>query len=270
MLYAELQSEIEKLQVANTPFCVATIVDGQGSIPQVIGAKAIFTTDGLHTGTVGGGKLEIKCRDKASELLTAIETEPNFFARWNIQKDVNMTCGGEVAMYFEVFRPESEWNIVVFGAGHVSQKLCRFLTELECRVLCIDTRQEWLDKLPQSERLEAHQVDHFEDGVERINPSDTVILMTMGHSSDVPVLKKIHQSAMTLPFVGMIGSDSKARIVRKELQEDKLPDAFIDSIICPIGDPEVGDNTPPEIAVSVVSQLLKMRQSSSAKQPEKV
>ena len=94
--------------------------------------------------------------------------------------------------------------------------------------------------------------------------------MTMGHSSDVPVLKKIHQSAMTLPFVGMIGSDSKARIVRKELQEDKLPDAFIDSIICPIGDPEVGDNTPPEIAVSVVSQLLKMRQSSSAKQPEKV
>ncbi len=270
MLYAELQSEIEKLQVANMPFCVTTIVDGRGSIPQVVGAKAIFTTDGLHAGTVGGGKLEIKCKDKAAELLTAKESDPTFFARWNIQKDVNMTCGGEVAMYFEVFRPESEWNIVVFGAGHVSQKLCRFLIELECRVLCIDTRQEWLDKLPNSERLEAHQVDHFEDGVELINPADTVILMTMGHSSDVPVLKKIHQSGMSLPFVGMIGSDSKARIVRQELLEDKLPEAFIDSIACPIGDPEVGDNTPPEIAVSVVSQLLRMRQSNAAAQPETV
>ncbi|MDP7623354.1 MAG: XdhC family protein [Rhodospirillales bacterium] len=270
MLYAELQSEIEKLQVANTPFCVATIVDGRGSIPQEVGAKAIFTTEGLHAGTVGGGRLEIKCRDKAAELLTANESEPNFFARWNIQKDVNMTCGGEVAMYFEVFRPESEWNIVVFGAGHVSQKLCRFLIELECRILCIDTRQEWLDKLPKSERLEAHQVDHFEDGVERINPVDTVILMTMGHASDVPVLKKIHQTGMSLPFVGMIGSDSKARIVRKELQEDNLPDTFIDSIVCPIGDPEVGDNTPPEIAVSVVSQLLRMRQSCQADQSETV
>lgn len=259
MLNAELQIEIEKLQVANAEFCVVTMVDGKGSIPQIIGAKAIFTANGLQFGTVGGGRMEVKCQDKAAELLNGDSSVKNFFARWNIQKDINMTCGGEVAFYFEIYRPEIEWNVVIFGAGHVSQKLCRFLVELECRVLCIDTRQEWLDKLPGSDRLEAYHVNDFEDGVERIKPTDTVILMTMGHSSDVPVLKDIEKAGLNLPFLGMIGSDSKARIVRKEMLEDGIPAAFIDSIICPIGDQDVGDNTPPEIAVSIVSQLLRER-----------
>ncbi|MAF49610.1 MAG: XdhC family protein [Rhodospirillales bacterium] len=263
MLNTELHSEMEKLNFANTPFCIVTIVDGAGSIPQIVGAKAIFTSGGLHFGTVGGGRLEVKCQEKVSELLAADHTVKNAFARWNIQKDVNMTCGGEVALYFEIYRPEDNWNIVIFGAGHVSQKLCRFLIELDCRVICVDTRKEWLDKLPISDRLETYRVDDFTAGVDRIAPTDTVILMTMGHASDMPVLKKIQSTGLSVPFLGMIGSESKARIVRKELREDKVPDAFIDSIICPIGDPELGDNTPPEIAVSVVSQLLRMRQNGA-------
>ena len=264
MLNGELHGEIEKLQVANVPFCLVTMVDGKGSIPQIIGAKAIFTGDGLHIGTVGGGRMEVKCQEKAKELLNGDSSEKNFFARWNIQKDINMTCGGEVAFYFEVFRPEIDWNIVIFGAGHVSQKLCRFLSELECRVLCIDTRQEWLDKLPDSDRLEAFHVNDFEDGVERIQPTDTVILMTMGHSSDVPVLKGIQAVGLDLPFLGMIGSESKARIVRKEMLKVRISEPFIDSIVCPIGDQDVGDNTPPEIAVSIVSQLLRERAKEKA------
>ena len=91
-----------------------------------------------------------------------------------------------------------------------------------------------------------------------------MILMTMGHSSDVPVLKDIQQAGLDLPFLGMIGSESKARIVRKEMLADGIPEAFIDSIKCPIGDQDVGDNTPPEIAVSIVSQLLRERQKAEA------
>jgi xanthine dehydrogenase accessory factor len=262
VLNAELQTEIEKLDIAATPFCVVTIVDGRGSIPQIIGAKALFTGEGLHFGTVGGGRLEVKCQEKVRELLAAKPAVRNAFVRWNIQRDVDMTCGGEVALYFEVYRPENAWNIVVFGAGHVAQKLCRILVELDCRVICVDTRKEWLEKLPVSERLEICHVDDFTDGVARIAPTDTVILMTMGHSSDVPVLKKIHKAGLNLPFLGMIGSDSKAKIVRKELRDDGVAAGFVDAIVCPIGDPDVGDNTPPEIAVSVVSQLLRTRKAA--------
>ena len=56
----------------------------------------------------------------------------------------------------------------------------------------------------------------------------------------------------------MIGSDAKSGIVRRQLAADGLPREFIDSIICPLGD-KLGDNTPGEIAVGIVSQLLRLR-----------
>ncbi len=258
MLNNELHSEIEKLDVANTPFCVVTIVDGRGSIPQIIGAKAIFTNDGLHFGTVGGGRLEVKCQEKVSELLAAGHTVKNAFARWNIQKDINMTCGGEVALYFEVYRPEADWNIVVFGAGHVSQQLCGLLADLDCRLLCVDTRRDWLDKLPASDGLETLLVEDYVDGVTRIPLNATIIIMTAGHASDVAILKRVEARDLDPAYIGVIGSASKSRILRRELRDAGASPAFIDAITCPIGE-QFGDNTPPEISISIVSQLLKSR-----------
>ncbi|MDP6172774.1 MAG: XdhC family protein [Rhodospirillales bacterium] len=264
MFSADFFKEIETLRGANLPFCVATIVDGRGSIPQIIGAKAIFTSAGLHAGTIGGGRIEVKCQEVAGGLLAADDPAKNYFVRWNIQKELGMTCGGEVAVYFEVFGPDVEWNIVVFGAGHVSQKLCRFLIELDCQVTCVDQRAEWLDKLPREPRLECLHVEDYSEGVKRITPGATVILMTMGHGSDVPILKNIAKENPPMAYLGLIGSDAKWNTVKKELGEEGVAPDFIDKIICPIGD-EIGDNTPPEIAFSIVSQLLKMRGAETKK-----
>lgn len=260
MFNSDFFREIGTLRDGNVPFCVVTIVDGRGSIPQIIGAKAIFTRDGLHAGTIGGGRIEVKCQEVASQLLQSDKPLRNRFVRWNIQKELGMTCGGEVALYFEVYRQEIEWNIVVFGAGHVSQKLCRFLIELDCHVLCVDPRAEWLGKLPREPRLETLHVKDYSEGIARIAPGATVILMTMGHGSDIPILKNIARENPPLSYLGLIGSASKWRTVRKELLEDGLAPEFVERIICPIGE-EIGDNTPPEIAFSIVSQLLKLRRA---------
>ncbi len=262
MLNAAFLEGIETLQNKNVAFCVVTIVDGRGSIPQIIGAKAIFTDEGLFLGTVGGGKIEARCLAKAVELLRHDRTVDTHFQRWNLQKHVGMTCGGEVALFFEVHRPELVWNIVIFGAGHVSQKLCRFLVELDCHVTCVDTRAEWLEKLPRSDRLRTYHVDDYRDGVDRITRESFVILMTMGHNSDVPVLLAIEKSNLRPPYIGVIGSESKCRILERELRAAGASSEYTDRIICPIGD-KVGNNTPPEIAVGVVSQLLRLRRSAS-------
>lgn len=253
--------QLERLQAKGIGFCLATIVDGRGSIPQVIGARAIFTKDGLAYGTVGGGTLEVMCQKKARELLLHDQVVENLFQRYNLHRDLGMTCGGEVALYFEVYRRELDWNIVIFGAGHVAQTLCRFLIELDCHVICVDTRDEWLDRLPRSEKLETCHVRDYRDGVERIDPGADVILMTMGHSSDLPILKEIERRKLEIAHLGVIGSDSKSKIVRKQLGDDELPRAFIDKIICPLGE-KIGNNTPAEIAVGIVSQLLRLRHAS--------
>ena len=258
MLDRSFIRQIESLQHEGIPFCVATIVDARGSIPQIVGARAIFTRKGLAHGTVGGGTLEATCHKKALELLEGNEAVSTHFQRYNLQKDLGMTCGGELALFFEVHRQELAWNIVIFGAGHVAQTLCRFLVELECHVVCVDTRAEWLERLPRSDKLEACHVIHYCDGIDRIVPGADVILMTMGHGSDMPVLKEIENRKMPIAHLGVIGSDAKSGIVRRQLAADGLPRGFIDSIICPLGD-KVGNNTPAEVAVGIVSQLLRLR-----------
>jgi xanthine/CO dehydrogenase XdhC/CoxF family maturation factor len=67
MLDRSFIRQIESLQHEGIPFCVATIVDAHGSIPQIVGARAIFTRKGLAHGTVGGGTLEAMCQKKALE-----------------------------------------------------------------------------------------------------------------------------------------------------------------------------------------------------------
>lgn len=250
--------QIDGLQQAGTAFCVVTIVDARGSIPQVTGARAIFTRQGLAHGTVGGGTLEAACQKKALELLAGGATAPTCFQRYNLQKDLGMTCGGELALFYELHRAELAWNIVIFGAGHVAQTLCRFLAELDCRVVCVDTRAEWLERLPRSDRLEACHVGDYRDGIGRIAPHADVILMTMGHGSDLPILKAIERGRLPIALLGVIGSEAKSGIVRKQLEHDGLPREFIDRIVCPLGD-KLGDNTPAQIAVGIVSQLLRLR-----------
>jgi xanthine dehydrogenase accessory factor len=261
MLDDAVLREIEKLQRAGTPFCVANIVDGRGSIPQIVGASAIFTEDGLAHGTVGGGALEEMCRKTAQELLGSGRAVKTHFRRCNLQRDLGMTCGGWVALYFEVHRRELDWNIAIFGAGHVAQVLCRFLIELECQVTCIDTREEWLGRLPRSGKLQTCHVADYRDGLERIAPGSDVILMTMGHGSDLPVLRAIHEKKIRIAQLGVIGSDGKSKAMRRQLLEAGIPREFVDRILCPVGE-KLGNNTPPEIAVGIVSQFLKLRQAA--------
>lgn len=258
MLDRSFIRQIDSLQQEGGPFCVATIVDVRGSIPQIVGARAIFNGQGLVHGTVGGGALEVACQNKALELIAGDKAASTAFQRYNLQKDLGMTCGGELALFFEVQRPELRWNIVIFGAGHVAQTLCRFLVELDCRVVCVDTRAQWLERLPRNDKLQACLVGNYCDGIERIVQGADVILMTMGHGSDLPVLKAIEQKKMAIAHLGVIGSDAKSAIVRSQLARDGLPREFIDRIVCPLGD-KIGNNTPAAIAVGIVSQLLRLR-----------
>lgn len=253
----ELLERAVSMRRDRVPFCMATIVDARGSIPQVVGARALFTRQGLAFGTVGGGRLETRCSETASRLLGEEGQVRTLFERLNLFKDIGMTCAGEVSVYFEAHRPDLDWHIVVFGAGHVAQKLCRFLAELDCRVTCVDTRPEWLERLPRTPVLEAVRVENHADGAERVEPHSVVVVMTMGHATDLPVLRAI-EARGTPSYLGVIGSKSKAQIMRHELLRTGSDPDFVSGIVCPLGD-KIGNNTPGEIAAGILAQLVRER-----------
>ncbi len=249
-----------ELSDSGTPFVSVTMVEAVGSTPQDAGSKMLVTSEGHYYGTVGGGRIEAKAIDHAISMLKAESGGASHtdFVDWNLRKDVGMTCGGTVKLYFEASN-HRQWRIVIFGAGHVTQSLARLLVTLPCRVTCIDPRADWLAKLPAAPNLEIIQADDPPSQVASLPDDAYVICMTRGHKSDLPVLLELFKQGRAFPYLGVIGSKSKAAVLRRELTEagiDKEQQVFL----CPLGLP-IGTNHPGEIAVSIAGQLLEIRSS---------
>jgi len=247
---------LNDLLAAGVPLVAVTVVDTVGSVPQDRGAKMIVTAEGLQFGTVGGGKVETKAIAEAQRMLRGEESETTKFAQWNLQKDVGMTCGGVVKLYFESHNV-GRWQLVVFGAGHVANALVNLLVHLDCHVTCVDPRQEWLDKLPDSPKLTRLRSDDMPSVVATIPDGAFVVLMTMGHTTDKPILIEILRTR-TFPYLGVIGSDAKAAVLRRDISEAGLPDEARHAFFCPIG-LDLGSNHPYEIAVSAAAQMIRIR-----------
>src|SRR5688572_16888493 len=204
-----------ELTESGVPFVAVTVVDTLGSTPQDRGSKMLVTAEGRQFGTVGGGKIEARAIEEAKQLLADSSAPKTRFHQWSLEKDIGMTCGGIVRVYFETFNV-TRWNIVVFGAGHVANALVDILSRLDCRITCIDPRPEWLDRLPSSAKLtKVHDTD-MPSRVAEIPDGSFVLLMTMGHTTDRPILIEILRTR-TFPYVGVIGSNAKAKRLRKDV-----------------------------------------------------
>lgn len=263
--------KIAELEAASIPTVSVTMVDATGSTPQDQGSKMLVTHDGLVHGTVGGGRIENQAIETALDMLSG--QNPNWqthFVEWNLQRDVGMTCGGVVKLFFETlnFLP---WTITIFGAGHVANVLIPVLLNLDCQIICLDTRQAWLDKLPISPRLTKIHSDDLPQEVENISPQAFVLLMTKGHATDRPILQKFLERG-NQSFIGVIGSKSKASILRKELLENGMDKETAQQFTCPLG-LRLGSNHPYEIAISMSAQLIELRDQifvpGSSSKPEK-
>src|SRR3972149_5888213 len=152
--------KLAELSKSGGPFVSVTMVDAVGSTPSNTGPKMLVGPAGLLFGTVGGGRVENQAIEFAQRMLAEKDSPASALVEWNLQRDVGMTCGGGGKLYFEAFNHRL-WRIVVFGAGHVAQALVRCLLEMECHVVCVDPRQDWLIRLPQSGKLTKVQTDNM-------------------------------------------------------------------------------------------------------------
>lgn len=258
MNQANLLRRSAELAELGTPFVLVTLVEATGSTPSDTGAKMLVTANGLEEGTVGGGRVEAKAIAEAQSMLEQ-ETD-HLFVKWNLKADVGMTCGGTVQFFFE--RPGwSSWKIVIFGAGHVTQALTRLLVTLPCQVTCIDPRPDWLSRLPGG--IQTIETCEPPSEVCSLSENSFVLCMTQGHKSDLPVLLEIFKQGKEFDYLGVIGSKTKAAVLRKELADGGIQPEQM-QFHCPIGLP-IGTNHPGEIAISIAAQLLEARDKLMAK-----
>jgi xanthine dehydrogenase accessory factor len=258
IFFEDYLTHYAQLVAGGEPFVSVTLVKVRGSAPQDAGSKMLVSAIGLVYGTVGGGRVEQKAIATAQKMLAAGDgSRSTALYEWNLQTDVGMTCGGVVTFYFETVH-HRVWNIAIFGAGHVSQALTRLLCELDCRVVCVDPRPEWLDRLPDSPKLTAVHEENMPLYVPSVPDNAFVLCVTMGHRTDRPILEELYRQGRLFPYLGVIGCLAKRAVLERELSDAGVPADWMASVRCPIG-LDLGTNDPPEIAVSIAAELIQER-----------
>lgn len=148
-------------------------------------------------------------------------------------------------------------RLIVVGAGHVGQKVAELATEVGFDVWVVDDRQEYCnsDRFPTAKRLIINSFDTALRGLE-IDSDTYCIIVTRGHNHDEEAL--LHLAESPARYVGMIGSRRKIRLIFDDLLREGISREALARVHAPLGF-DIGSQTVPEIAVSIVAELIAHR-----------
>ncbi|NDV25937.1 XdhC family aldehyde oxidoreductase maturation factor [Desulfovibrio sp. JC010] len=163
---------------------------------------------------------------------------------------------GDTLLTTEAFIPQPD--LFIFGAGHVSRPTAELAHSVNFRTVVLDDRTDFANEERFPQAAEIHVLDDFKDcfaGLE-VNGNSYIIIVTRGHLHDKTVLGQALETPAR--YVGMIGSSKKRNAIYDALREEGTAQEQIDRCHCPIG-LSIGAQTPEEIAVSIVGELIQKR-----------
>ena len=152
-------------------------------------------------------------------------------------------------------------RLVVFGGGHVGARVAEAAAFAGWRVTVVDDRTEFAD--PARHRAAESTVTcayHDLPPTLGIDADTYVVVATRGHQHDAVVVEQL--ARMDTRYLGMLGSRRKVALTWKLLEEQGISRTRLDQIHAPVG-LSIGADTPEEIAISVVAELVATRRSGS-------
>ena len=239
-----------------------TVMGASDGIDITVGAKMLVYAD-RTLGQIDGGPVESALTD---------------FARSAIPKHLVQTCAftpnGDlvegrraiesasaiIEILVEVVEPAA--TLLVVGGGHVGLAVGQLGAMLGMEVAIIDDREDYANE----ERFpyEANVIcGDFGEELDRfpISANTYIVLVSRGHKVDELALRTVVERGAG--YVGMIGSKRRTRTVLQHLAEEGLDRAALDSVFTPIG-LDIGAETPEEIAVSVLGEIILVRRGGGA------
>lgn len=240
------------------PVLVATVTSTPGAAGE--GGKMLVRPDGSSVGSLGVPALdEAIVADRASH-----------FRRRGVRTLLVSEAGEEVprrdlagreaySVMLEVHeRPEA---LLIVGAGHIGRALCRLGAMCGFRITVVDDRPEYADpdRLPDATEVIRGRFDEVLAEYP-VDAATYVVCVTRGHKHDEVSLRKV--VGRNAAYVGMIGSRRRAKAVLQHLAEGGADPEAVASVYTPIG-LDIGAQTPEEIAVSIMAEIIKVRRGGS-------
>lgn len=256
-IYAAL-AELEKNhQIA----ALCTVTKSEGSTPRHVGSKMLVYADGKFTGTVGGGELESRVIKAALESIKSAAPQTLSYTMADPARGDPGVCGGQVEVFVEPILPPA--TLVVIGAGHVGRAVVHLAKWLGFRVVVSDDRAEFCNAESVPGADEYLHVEMAELPTKLSVTNQTYVVVTSrGSGVDAKGLPNLLASEAA--YIGVIGSKRRWSVTAKALKGMGVKDADIEKVHSPMGI-ELQAETPEEIALSIMAEVLMARNRASGK-----
>jgi xanthine dehydrogenase accessory factor len=154
-------------------------------------------------------------------------------------------------------------TLYCFGAGHVAVPTAHLAALVGFRVVVLDDRPEYAnaERFPEAfETVVIKDFNHAFEGLE-IDGDSFIVIVTRGHQSDRAVLEQSLKTSAG--YIGMISSKRKRAAIYEALLAQGVKQERLNFVHSPIGI-DIGGETPEEIAMSIVAELISVRSNSQS------
>jgi xanthine dehydrogenase accessory factor len=235
---------------------LATVVRTDRSVPRRSGAQMVVLEDGTRHGTIGGGEMEARVIDAALSAMTDGHSQLMTYRLVDPASGDPGVCGGEMEIHLETYMPTS--TVVIIGAGHVGRAVADLAHWSGFRPIIWDDRAEQILDLPDA--VEAHTGEITDAlALMPIDSRTAIVIVTRNVGLDRSILPPL--LATPAGYIGLMGSQRRWQTTRELLSTDGLASKDLQRIVTPIG-LEIGAETPEEIAISILAEIVKSRRGA--------
>src|SRR5215208_2446957 len=219
-------------------------------------------SDGRFIGTVGGGDLEHRVLDEAWIAMSDGDSRLLSYTMADPSRGDPGVCGGTVEVFVEPILPPA--MIVVIGAGHVGKAVVHLAKWLGFRVAVSDDRPEFCnpESVPGGDAYYPVAMGKLSEQL-KINKRTYIVITSRGSSVDAQGLPTLLDTDPA--YIGVIGSRRRWLTTVKALKEKGVPDEKLAKVHSPMG-LELNAETPEEIAVSIIAEILMIKDRGTGKQ----
>ncbi len=240
---------------------LCTIVRSQGSTPRRVGSKMLVYGEKAFLGTVGGGELENRVINEAMQSIRDGRTRFLNYSMVDPERGDPGVCGGNLDVYIEPYSPKP--ILLIIGAGHVGKAVAHLGKWLGFRVVVSDERAGLCNEqqVPGADAYYPVPMAKLPEVCE-ITPWTYIVMVTSGVDVDVAGLPALLDKDVA--YLGVIGSKRRWLMTKKKILAQGIKEEALSKVKTPIG-LELGAETPEEIAVSIMAEIIMTRKLDAGK-----
>ncbi|HEY4690594.1 MAG TPA: XdhC family protein [Anaerolineae bacterium] len=253
-------------QAKGRPAALCTVIRARGSVPRHAGSKMLVYADGQTVGTIGGGELENRIVAIARQAVQDGQPRIEHHELSDPSQGDPGVCGGEMDIFIEPIKPEPV--VLVIGGGHIGRAIVHLAKWLGFRVALSDDRPEYCtpEWAPGADEYLPVPMSEL-PGRFSFHTETYIVMPTRGVSIDVDGLP--HLLDQPHAYLGVIGSRRRWAAAVKELGERGVPEAQLSRVHSPMG-LELNAETPEEIAVSIMAEIIMLRRGGTGETMKKL